>query len=81
MASNRAKTNLVHVSKKETFDVSREKATGKLFIKNTDTEVRSDRVSRKGNEGHHSFGNSSNQSFDDEEDDEWSDFAWTGDDC
>ena len=78
MAKNRTKTNLVHNSNGEQHRVSREKATGKLFIHNTTTEVPSNQVSKQG-------GNSSGYDFSKPSQaqdlgDEWSDYAWSGDD-
>lgn len=39
MSKNRTKTNLIHKDGKEIFEVSRNKKTDKLYIKNTDIEV------------------------------------------
>ncbi len=47
MSKNRVKTNLIHKRGKEVFEVSREKATGKYFIKGTAEEVPANKLTRK----------------------------------
>lgn len=79
MAKNRVKTNLIHKKGKEVYEVSREKATGKYFIKNTDNEVPADKLSRK--DGNKKY----NYDFDkpymaQDLGYEWNDYAWSGDD-
>jgi len=80
MANNRVKSGLVHIKGKQVFDVSKEKETGKLFIKNTFTEVPTNQVTKKN-------GSTNNKSYDFNKPsqsqnlgDEWSDYAWSGND-
>jgi hypothetical protein len=78
MAKNRTKTNLVHKIGKEIHEVSKEKSTGKFFIKNTTTEIPPNKLSRK-------YQSSQNYNFDkpyqaQDLGDEWSDYAWSADD-
>jgi len=78
MENDRSKTTLIHKKENLIFEVSREKSTGKLFIKNTDIEV-TGKVMRKNS--------SENKGYDyskpaDAQDlgDEWDDYAWSADD-
>ena len=78
MSKNRTKTSLIHKSGNQTFEISKEKTTGKLFIKNTDTEVSPDKVmrisKRKSNYNFSKPFQAQNLG------DEWSDYAWSGSD-
>jgi len=79
MSKNRKKTSLVHKKDKEIFDVSKEKSTGKYFIKNTDIEIPADKLSKKtGNKSKNYNFNKPYQAQD--LGDEWSDYAWSADD-
>jgi hypothetical protein len=81
MSKNRSKTGLVHKKGKETFDVSKEKATGKYFIKGTDIEVPENKLMRKKNLGAHKRNyDFSKPSQAQDLGDEWSDYAWSADD-
>ena len=80
MSKNRAKTSLIHVKDNIKHEISREKKTGKLFIKNTDIEVSPSKVCRKIN-----YKSSANYDFSkpyqaQDLGDEWSDYAWSSDD-
>lgn len=75
MSKNRAKTGLIHIKNKEVFNVSKEKSTGKLFIRGTNEEVSENQVKRN-----HS--GSSNYDFNKPSQaqhlgDEWDDYAWS----
>lgn len=78
MSKNRVKTNLIHVKNKVTHEISREKKTGKLFIKNTDIEVRPDRVCRKEQNPKKLKSYDFSKPYQAQDlGDEWSDYAWT----
>lgn len=79
MSKNRKSTNLVHKKGKEIFDISKEKATGKFFIKGTTTEVSSNKLSRKSENKKSNY--DFNKPFQAQElGDEWSDYAWSAND-
>lgn len=78
MGNNRVKTNLKHFIKGVPHDISREKVTGKLFIKNTKIEVPTTKVilkqKAKGSYDYTKPSQAQNLG------DEWSDYAWSADD-
>lgn len=81
MSKNRTKTNLVHKKGKVFFEISKEKATGKFFIKGTNEEVPENRICRKGQEpikiGKYDF----NKPYQAQDlGDEWDDYPWSADD-
>lgn len=84
MAKGRTKTGLVHKKGKEIFDISKQKSTGKYFIKGTDIEVSPDKLCRKGQVSHlpEMRHNRNNQKpwHSEELGDEWSDYAWSAND-
>lgn len=79
MSKNRSKTGLVHIKNNETLDVSKEKATGRFFIKGTDVEVPSTQLSKKSGKDKSSY-DFSKPSQAQNLGDEWSDYAWSADD-
>ncbi len=80
MSKNRSKTSLVHKKDKETFEISKEKSTGKYFIKNTDIEIPSDKLCRKSG-GKRSKNYDFNKPYQAQNlGDEWSDYAWIASD-
>lgn len=81
MSKNRSKTNLVTKKGKNFFELSKEKATGKFFIKGTDIEVSLNRICRKGQEPTKiSKYNFDKPSFAQQLDDVWDHYAWSADD-
>lgn len=79
MSKNRIKTNLIHKKDGNVFELSKEKISGKLFIKNTNIEVAANKVTRKdGNsKGVYDF----NKPYQAQGlGDEWDDYAWSGND-
>jgi hypothetical protein len=79
MSKNRKSTNLVHKKGKETFGISKEKNTGKFFIKGTETEIPSNKLSRK--DGNHKSNYDFNKPFQAQDlGDEWDDYAWGAND-
>jgi hypothetical protein len=77
MSKNRSNTSLIHKVGKEIYEVSKEKGTGKLFIKNTFTEV-TGKVSHK-YESKNNY-DESKPSQAQKLGDEWGDYAWSADD-
>jgi len=85
MSKNRTKTNLIHEKNKVRHEISREKKTGKFFIKNTDIEVSPDRLCRKEQNPKKIKLKKNNYDFDkpyhaQSLGDEWSDYAWSAND-
>ena len=79
MSKNRIKTNLIHKKDGNIFELSKEKISGKLFIKNTNIEVAANKVTRKGanSKGVYDF----NKPYQAQDlGDEWDDYAWSGND-
>jgi phosphoribosylaminoimidazole carboxylase (NCAIR synthetase) len=81
MSKNRTKTKLVHKKGTEILEISREKATGKLFIKNTDIEVPENKVihnkALRSSKSNYDFSKPSQAQ---DLGDEWSDYAWGAND-
>ncbi len=78
MAKNRIKTNLIHFKDGNQFEVSREKSSGKLFIKNTEIEV-TGKVIRNNQKKTKAY-DFNKPSWAQELGDEWDDYAWSGND-
>lgn len=80
MGKNRCKSGLIHKKGKEVFEISKEKNTGKYFIKGTNTEVPANKLCKKtGNEKTTKYDfqkPSQAQDFGDE----WEEYAWSADD-
>ncbi len=82
MAKGRFKTGLVHKKGGEIFDISRERSTGKYFIRGTQIEVPADKLCKKGQEKnlHKQKYNKDIPWHAQELGDEWSDYAWSAND-
>jgi len=87
MSKNRSKTQLVHKKGKEIHEISKEKATGKFFIKGTNIEVSENRLCRKGTVPTRNGGTKAVKEYDfskpsqaQELGDEWANYAWSADD-
>lgn len=80
MSKNRVKTNLIHKKDGEVHEISREKATGKYFIKNTDIEVSNHKLSRKREVNSAKNYNFNKPYLSQFLGDEWDDFPWSADD-
>lgn len=82
MGKNRVTSALVHVKNKKVYPISKEKATGKFFIRGTNTEVPENRLCRKGQnpekmQNNYNFAKPSQaQGLGDE----WEHYAWGADD-
>lgn len=79
MGKNRSKSGLVHIKNKVEYKVSKEKATGKFFIRGTNTEVPINRLCRPGQKPEARQNNYNFAKPSDAQDlgDEWDHFAWT----
>lgn len=80
MSKTRNKTSLIHIKDGVKHEVSKEKKTGKLFIKTTDIEVAPNQVCRKNNSAKSDNYDFSKPYQAQELGDEWSDYAWSADD-
>jgi hypothetical protein len=77
----RKKTGLIHIKNNEEFDVNQDKVTLKYYIRNTDVEISSDKLTRKNNK----LSKKSNYNFDkpyqaQELGDEWDHYCWGAND-
>ena len=79
MSKNRVKTNFVHLQGNIVHNVSREKSTGKLFIKNTIVEVTNKVIHRNQLNKNKTYDFSKPYQAQDLGD-EWDDYAWSADD-
>lgn len=78
--SNRNKTNLIHIKDGVKHQVSKEKSTGKLFIKHTQIEIAPTQVRKNSpaqSKGGYDFSKPAQAQ---DLGDEWDDYAWSGDD-
>lgn len=82
MGKNRVKSGLVHIKNKVEFKVSKEKATGKFFIRGTNEEIPANRLCRPGQrpEAQQKKYNFEKPLQAQKLGDEWDHYAWSADD-
>jgi hypothetical protein len=81
MSKGRRKTGLVHLKNKVEHEVRQDRTTDKFYIINTDIEVPSNRLKRKTNPGAHKRNYDFDKPYQAQDlGDEWSDYAWGGND-
>lgn len=81
MGKNRSKTSLIHVKGKDTFEISKEKSTGKLFIKGSDVEIPPNKVCRKNQNPEKTSNYDYSKPYQAQElGEEWDNYAWGADD-
>lgn len=83
MGKNRVKSGLVHIKNKVEYKVSKEKTTGKFFIRGTQEEIPENKLCRPGQYNVQKMPRSYN--FDRPSDaqdlgDEWDHYAWSAND-
>lgn len=84
MSKNRKNSNLIHIKNKIVYKISKDRKTGKFFIRGTDIEVPDNKLCRP-DQDPNKINKGSNYDFSkpyqaQDLGDEWSDYAWSADD-